>query len=617
MEQWKQITSDVSILNSVRGARIEFHDDSFDCSSLCCRKNHNLGKQEVLAVDEEIQKLLACGVISPCSHVEGEVISPIFTRDKKDGTKRMILNLSKLNDEVTYHHFKMDTLASALTLITPNCYMASLDLKQAYYSVPICRKHRKLLRFQWRGQLFEYNALPNGLSSAPRLFTKIMKPVFATLRAKGHVSAAFLDDSLLMAESYEQCTKNVADSLALLRKLGFIIHPTKSELEPTRRIQYLGVIIDSESMKVKLTPERIDKILKGCVHLLSAVRPSIRDLARVIGMIVASFPAVKFGPLHYRQLEKDKTAALKISKGDFDQGASLSLGAKAELRWWIDNVSTADNDVYVSEPDIVLASDASSTEGWGFECQGVSAGGHWLPHERLFHINYLEMKAAFFALQAFRRELRGKHVRLMLDNTTAVACVNHMGTSHSDGCNEMGLCMWSWCIDNKIYISAAHIPGKENVVADRESRDINMDAEWQLNRNLLFQALYELGVQPEIDLFASRVNHQFDRFMSYRPDPQAEVIDAFSVSWKNLSFYAFPPFSIIGRVLQKIQRERASGVLVVPDWPTQYWYPVVRRLAQQTIRLTNRRQLLRFPPRPEEVHPLIQQRRLNLLVCRI
>ena len=131
----------------------------------------------------------------------------------------------KLNQDVTYHHFKMDTLATALTLITNDCFMTSLDLKDAYYSVPICEEHRKWLRFQWRGRLFEYNALPNELASAPMLFTKLMKPVYASLRAKGHISTAFLDDSLLVGITRERCMQDVLDSLETLQSLGFTCIP--------------------------------------------------------------------------------------------------------------------------------------------------------------------------------------------------------------------------------------------------------------------------------------------------------------------------------------------------------------------------------------------------------
>ena len=58
----------------------------------------------------------------------------------------------------------MENLKSAITLMSPNCYMASIDLKDAYYSVSIDTNHRKYLRFVWKNQLFQFTCLPNGLS---------------------------------------------------------------------------------------------------------------------------------------------------------------------------------------------------------------------------------------------------------------------------------------------------------------------------------------------------------------------------------------------------------------------------------------------------------------------
>ena len=84
----------------------------------------------------------------PCACEEGEFVSSIFTRPKKDGTLRMILNLKSLNKFVTYHHFKMDTIWTAIRLMTPGCYMASIDLKDAYYSVPIHTDFQKYVKFQ-------------------------------------------------------------------------------------------------------------------------------------------------------------------------------------------------------------------------------------------------------------------------------------------------------------------------------------------------------------------------------------------------------------------------------------------------------------------------------------
>lgn len=117
-------------------------------------------------IETEISKLLTKNVIA-----EAEFISKVFTRPKNDGSHRLILNLKRLNEHVTHKHFTMKSLQTAAQLIKQGSWMAVLDLKDAYYSVPIVIDHRKYLN------LYEFTCLPNGLSSAPRSFAKLMKPV--------------------------------------------------------------------------------------------------------------------------------------------------------------------------------------------------------------------------------------------------------------------------------------------------------------------------------------------------------------------------------------------------------------------------------------------------------
>ena len=153
----------------------------------------------------------------------------------------------------------------------------------------------------------------------------------------------------------------------------------------------------------------------------------------------------------------------------------------------------------------------------------------------------------------------------MCDNTTAVNVVNHMGTSHSDSCNSVAKEIWEWCIDRKIWLSAARIPGKQNLIVDFESRRNQRASEWRLDRASLICALLKLNFKPDVDLFASRINDQFPHYVSYRPGPEAIAIDAFSLNWSNLNFYAFPPFSVISTVLNKLMTEGAQGICVLPD----------------------------------------------------
>ena len=101
----------------------------------------------------------------------------------------------------------------------------------------------------------------------------------------------------------------------------------------------------------------------------------------------------------------------------------------------------------------------------------------------------------------------------MTDNTTAVSCLNKMG-SKSPVLNGLAKKIWEWCCERKLWLSAAHIPGIDNVEADTLSRNLHVDTEWKLNSQLLSEALSILETQPIVDLFASRTNAQLSAYVS-------------------------------------------------------------------------------------------------------
>ena len=140
--------------------------------------------------------------------------------------------------------------------------------------------------------------------------------------------------------------------------------------------------------------------------------------------------------------------------------------------------------------------------------------------------------------------------------------------------------------------------------------------EWKLDPTALSHALSRLQAHTDIDLFASRTNKQFDRYVSYRPDPNAYAVDGLSLCWRDLDFYAFPPFSVISQVLGKVKREGAIGVVVVPRWTTQVWCPLLTRLLiADPVLLPSNAGLLTLPSQPAKKHPLLPQ--LRLMVCRL
>ena len=162
-------------------------------------------------------------------------------------------------------------------------------------------------------------------------------------------------------------------------------------------------------------------------------------------------------------------------------------------------------------------------------------------------------------------------------------------------------------------ISAEHIPGIVNVQADREKFEAS---DWSLNPQV-FQRIQQTWGKLEIDLFAARHNTKLPHYFSYRPDPQAEAIDAMTQDWSRLKGYAFPPFIIIGRILMKVRQDKMKElVLIAPMRKSQVWYPLLlNNLMDTQLLLPNSCDLILNPA--GESRPLIQQDRLQLAALRV
>ena len=491
--------------------------------------------------------------------------------------------------------------------------MASIDLTDAYYVVPIAEEHRKYLRFYWQGCLYQYTCMPNGLSSAPRCFTKLLKPVYSTLRQYGHINVGYIDDSYLQGSDTKECLLNISDTQTLFTRLGFVINVEKSCFIPAQKITFLGFVLDSVSMTIALTEDKKAKVKANCKALLPQTNTTITELAQLVGTLVSCLPGVQFGKLHYRTLEIEKNMALRKHKGNYEAQLTLSSSAKDELTWWIENVDKAFNPISHGNPTIELRTDASK-KGWGVYFDGDTTQGLWSVSESQLHINELELKAVHFAVQAFGHRLQNKHVKILCDNSTTVAYVNAMGGTKSPGCNQIACEIWDWCVNNNSWLTATHIAGVENTEADKESRLFNDRTEWTLKREIFARITTHWGT-PEIDLFATRLNTQLPKFVSWKPDPFSCFVDAFTISWSSLNFYAFPPFCQIHRCLQKILEEQApQGIMILPFWPTQVWWPqLLKMLIAIPFLLPKQEDLLSLSHSPHTLHPL--RRKLTMLAC--
>lgn len=161
-----------------------------------------------------------------------------------------------------------------------------------------------------------------------------MKPVYAKLRSLGFINVGYIDDSLLCVD---ECCKNACETKNLMKNLGFIINKEKSILIPQKQIVFLGNLIDSDKMIVKLPIGKQKTITDECSKLCAKEKETIQNVAKVIGLIVSSFSAVEYGKLHYRELEHGKMLALKNVYGNYDASMFITPAMKKELEWWVIN----------------------------------------------------------------------------------------------------------------------------------------------------------------------------------------------------------------------------------------------------------------------------------------
>lgn len=234
--------------------------EMFTCTNLHLPRTPN-------PIDQEVQELLSKGAVHyvlPNSHHEQGFISSLFVVPKKGGGHRPVINLKPLNYFIPYEHFKMESVHMLKDLIRKGDYMVKIDLKDAYLTVPVWKDHQMYLRFIWRGSLLEFSCLPFGLASAPREFTKLLKPVWSILRQRGIRLIVYLDDILLIAQSKQLVLQHASSTLNLLEGLGFILNYQKSLLVPSQQIKFLGYLVNSINLSLNLPRDKIKKVQQNC-----------------------------------------------------------------------------------------------------------------------------------------------------------------------------------------------------------------------------------------------------------------------------------------------------------------------------------------------------------------
>ena len=422
---------------------------------------------------------------------------------KGDGSFRPITDCKRplgssinnyMSDIVTTFSYKsIDTVVS---MLNQGDYMATVDIASAYRSVSVHPDHWKYQGISWTLEGNPVYLLDSrvcfGLKNAPFLFSHISNFVVRCMQRRGfHRIVNYLDDFVVIGDTFESCQQAQNELIHLLISLGFYISWKKCT-SPSSFTRYLGIDFDTDLMTISLPAGKLDKLHHELTFFESRRRATKRQLQRLCGILSQCARVIKGSRTFSRRI-----IDMLKNLAEGNPRVNLSQGFREDLLWWrqfakvFNGTSFCIAYNYGQGPE--MYSDSSKT-GYGLTCQGDwqagffnSSGspnwsedlnddhGHWLnvPADT-DNINVLELIPIWLGLLRFGPSLENTHLVCRTDNTQVMHCINKGVSSNRDAMSLLRKIFWL-CIQYNIHVTARHIPGVENITADWLSR-LRLDA---------------------------------------------------------------------------------------------------------------------------------------------
>ena len=300
--------------------------------------------------------------------------------------------------------------------------MFSIDLKDACLQVPIHTDSRRYLLFVMDEQVYQIKALCFGLSMAPQVFTRVMAPVSVILHDMGVRVLRYLDNWLVLVSSRVEALWARDKVLELCNQPGIVVNHAKSHLIPSHSATYLGMYLESPSLRALLSPERVSTLRSQLDEFLSCRQQSVVAWRSLLGRLSSICLLVLGGRLWMLSLQLDLRR-----RWDFvDESVVLSWTheIKLDLLWWCDTDHLLQSvSLEVQLPDLLLWFDSLDRVGCSSPQPVCLRSGHWSTEERSLSINLRELRAIRLGLMRFGQSLQSMTVGVFTDNTTALSYV--------------------------------------------------------------------------------------------------------------------------------------------------------------------------------------------------
>ena len=539
-------------------------------------KNNQSALKHSDFVDLSISELLKEGCIHQVPF-QPFVVNPLSVAVQKSGKKRLILDLSELNYYIKKNKVKFEDYKIALNYFHKNCYMYKFDLRSGYFHLDINKKQQTYLGFSWKGKFYCFSVLAFGLSSAPYIFTKCLRPMVKYWRENGMNIVLYLDDGLGLENDYVKCKNNSDFVKSSLKLAGFLVNESKSIFEPIQCLEWLGLIWDSKNFSINIPDRRISEALTSLESIMEKFpKFSARQLAQFTGKIISMSPVMgnvtSLMTRHlYFTIENRK-------RWDDIVNITLPQCLMAELKFWQENISFLNKKCFIEFdiPKILIYSDASN----------YAAGACMVKlNDRIFHqmwdecemsmsSTWRELRAVQLALHSYLSDLKNKTIKWHTDNQNCVSIINKGSTKMH--LQHLAYDIFKTCSKHGITLIPTWVPRSENCKADFLSKIIDVE-DWETSLSF-FSYMDTLWGPHTIDRFANYRNKKTDRFNSRFWNPGSEAVDAFSQNWKTDNNWLVPPISLVAKSILHCIMCKANGTLIVPKWPSSsFWTLIFKR----------------------------------------
>lgn len=553
------------------------------------------------AMKELKNKLLEQGVIKRTT--SAAYVSRSRLEPKKDGGFRLVVDLRHLNKHIENGSCKFETLNGLESVLRPNDFMVSFDLKSGYYHVPIHPAHRVFLTTEMDGELVSFCALPFGLSTAPRVFTKVMRPFVTAMRSRGIRVLPYIDDFLMMSQSREEAIQARQIAQDLLQQLGLTRNEEKGYWEPVQDLVHLGIGIDTVRQLFYVPPSKMQTLQGAARSLLKYAKShcrwvSVRNLAKFVGLAMSLRLALQQVRTYTRALYDAMS-----EKASWQADVKLSKQAMLDLEFF----TTIDESwngltIWQPTPQAEIHTDASDY-GWGAVLNKVVPARGFFNDEQLqVHITEKELRAVLLGLDYLSPKFQDlNHIRIVTDNQVVKSVVNK-GVSRSHQLMPLVRTIQSRCRQLGLSLEATYIASERNVQADQLSR-VRDPHDWTVHPDLIRRAEQRWG-RRTVDRFATRDNRICQRYNSRLFDPLS-LGDAMYASWKQENNWVNPPWPLISRVIRKLREDQAEAVLLLPHWPSASWYPDLLEISD-AVEILQHEEVMRLviPTNPSLPQPL-------------